>query len=196
MTAPTEIPLATRTLGLALLLWAIPGAVSGIFITFSVNHAPEIGMIGLAILSLATAAARGWSMWTVVNLGAVWRWANGIVVAASVLAGIVSLVSLTQKPTLGLLVMTVGTWAALVAGCDTVMTLRVPLQQLVRDLRVLTLATGLLAVIEIAFPLSSVYAVGILGAYGVITAVYLVIAGMSFRFDSTARTNQRGKDIS
>jgi len=196
MTDSTDTLLATRKLGFALLVWAAPGAVAGVFITFSVNHAPHIGMIGLAILSLGTAVARGWSIWAIVNLGATWRWANGVVVGVSVLAGIVSLVSLTQTMSLGLLVMTLATWAALVAVCDAVIALRISLRQLARDMRVLTLATGALAIIEIAFPLSSVYAVGILGAYGIIMAVYLAIAGMSFRFDSTSRTNQERNEIS
>lgn len=195
MSASTETPLSARKLGLALLVWTIPSAASGIFITFSVNHAPQIGMIGLAILTLGTAAARGWSIWTVVTLGAVWRWVNGLIVAVSVLAGIVSIVSLTQSVSLGLLVMTIAIWAALVAVCDAVMAFRISLPQLARDLRVMTFASGMLAVVEISFPLSSVYAVGILGAYGIITAVYLAIAGMSFRFDSTASTNPKGKNI-
>jgi site-specific recombinase len=66
------------------------------------------------------------------------------------------------------------------------MAFRIRHVQLSRDLGVLAIASGALATIEIVFPLSSVYAVGILGAYGVIVAVYLAIAGASLRFDSSS----------
>ena len=177
---------STRKLGLALILWALPPAVSGIFITFSVDHGPEIGMVALAILALGTAVVRGWALWSIVHLGATWRFANGFVASGSTVVGIVALVALTQSFGLGLLVMLTVSWAVFLAVCDAAMAFRVRHGQLSRDLGVLAIASGALATVEIVFPLSSVYAVGILGAYGVIVAVYLAIAGVSLRFDSSA----------
>jgi len=177
---------STRKLGVALILWALPPAVSGIFITFSVDHGPEVGMVGLAILALGTAFARGWALWSIVNLGATWRFANGLAASGSTVVGIVALVALTQPFGLGLLVMLVASWAVFLTVCDAVMAFRIRHVQLSRDLGVLAIASGALATIEIVFPLSSVYAVGILGAYGVIVAVYLAIAGASLRFDSSS----------
>ena len=181
-----ESPASTRKLGLALILWALPAAVSGIFITFSVNHGPEVGIVALAILALGTAVVRGWALWSIVHLGATWRFANGFVASGSAVVGIVALVALTQSFGLGLLVMLIASWAVFLAVCDAVMAFRIRHRQLSRDLGVLAIASGVLATIEIVFPLSSVYAVGILGAYGVIVAVYLAIAGVSLRFDSLA----------
>lgn len=182
-----------RRLGTALLLWAVPLAASGLFITFSVNHSPVVGLIGLVVLSFGTAIARAISAWMVVGLGAPWLWTNAAAAAGSLVVGVIGSIFLTQPLDLGLVITLTSTWAAVVAACDAFAALRVSHRQLTRELRVLTIASGLLAVTLVALPLSSVFVVGLLGAYGVVTAVYLAIAGMSFRFDSSARAAEESR---
>jgi hypothetical protein len=77
-----------------------------------------------------------------------------------------------------------------VAVCDILLSLNSAQPAVTRDFRVLALAGGALAVIEGAVPLTSVYAVGILGAYGILVCVYLVIAGLTLRFDYATATSE------
>lgn len=182
-----------RRLGTGLILWAVPPAVSGLFISFSLNHSPVVGVIGLVVLSLGWAITRGVSAWSVVGMGAPWRWANVTAAACSLIVGVMGCVVLTQPVDLSTLIILTSTWAVVVAACDALGALRVSQRQLARELRVLTVASGALAVALVALPLSSVFVVGILGAYGIVLAVYLAIAGLSFRFDSLARATEESK---
>lgn len=173
-------------LGSVLLAWAIPALASGVFITFSVNHAPSVGLVGMVILSAANAVARSYGLWRALDLGRFWWWTQGTAIAASIVAATAAVAALALDVRLGFLVVVVSSWAATIAVCDLIASVNSRNRQLSRDLRVVAVASGALALVEVLVPLTSVYAVGILGAYGIVTAVYLSIAGMSFRFETQA----------
>lgn len=177
-------------LGLLFVLWSLPLAAVGIFVTFSVNHAPTVGLIGLLVVALGTAITRIAAVFALSNSTRVWRWANGSAALASLIVSGLAAAVLVAGPSLGTLTLLVATWAAVVAVCDILLSLNSTQPAVIRDFRVLALAGGALAVIEGALPLTSVYAVGILGAYGIVTCVYLVIAGLTLRFDSATATSE------
>ncbi len=175
---------ATRT-GLFLLVSAIPLALAGIYITFSVNHAPTVGIIGLLVISLGAALTRSVGVAIVPETTRAWKFSNAAAAAASIVVSGLAGAALFFGPTLGTLTLLVATWAAVMAVCDILLSLNAGLAMVRRDFRVLALAGVALALAEGVLPLTSVYAVGIVGAYGIVTSVYLGIAGMTLRFDST-----------
>jgi hypothetical protein len=177
-------------LGLVFVLWSLPLAASGIFITFSVNHAPTVGLIGLLVVALGTAITRVVAVLARSNSTRVWNGANVAAAVASLIVSALAAGGLVIGATLGTFTLLVATWAAVVAVCDILLSLNSAGPVVTRDFRVLALAGGALAVIEGALPLTSVYAVGILGAYGIVTCVYLVIAGLTLRFDSVTATSE------
>ena len=188
----TTIPRDSHSarLGLVFLLWSLPLAAAGIFITFSVNHAPNVGLIGLLVVALGTAITRAVAARAVSSPTRVWRWANVSAAVASLIVSGLAAGGLVASASLGTFTLLVAAWAAGVAVCDILLSLNSARQVVARDFRVLALAGGALAVIEGALPLTSVYAVGILGAYGIVTCVYLVIAGLTLRFDSVTATSE------
>lgn len=177
-------------LGSVFVLWSLPLAAAGLFITFSVDHAPTVGLIGLLVVALGTAITRIVAVLTLSSSTRVWRWANGSAALASLIVSGLAVAALVAGPSLGTFTLLVAGWAAVVAVCDILLSLNSTLPAVTRDFRVLALAGGALAVIEGAVPLSSLYAVGILGAYGIIACVYVVIAGLTLRFDSATATSE------
>lgn len=187
-TLPRDAQLAR--LGLVFVLWSVPLAVAGIFITFSVNHAPNVGLIGLLAVALGTAITRAVSVAAMRNQTSMWRAANLSAALASLIVSGLAVGALVASASLGTLTVLVAAWAAVVAVCDILLSLNSGQPAVTRDFRVLALAGGALAVIEGAVPLTSVYAVGILGAYGIVVCVYLVIAGLTLRFDHATATSE------
>ena len=177
-------------LGLVFVLWSVPLVAAGLFITFSVDHAPMVGLIGLLVVALGTAITRIAAVLTLSSSTRVWRWANGSAALASLIISGLAAAALVASPSLGTFTLLVAGWAAAVAVCDILLSVNSTQPVVTRDFRVLALAGGALAVIEGALPLTSVYAVGILGAYGIVTCVYLVIAGLTLRFDSATATSE------
>lgn len=177
-------------LGLVLVLWSLPLAAAGLIITFSVDHAPTVGLIGLLVVALGTTITRVIAMLALGSSTRVWRWANGSAALASLIVSGLAIAALVAGPALGTFTLLVAAWAAVVAVCDILLSLNSTQPVVTRDFRVLALASGALAVIEGALPLTSVYAVGILGAYGIVACVYLVIAGLTLRFDSATATSE------
>jgi hypothetical protein len=178
-------------LGLVFVLWALPLAVAGIFITFSVDHAPNVGLIGLLVVALGTVVTRIFAMLAVSSPTRAWRWTNAAAALASLVVSGVAAGALAAGATLGTFTLLAATWAGAVAVCDILLSINSTRPVVTRDFRALALAGGALAVIEGALPLTSVYAVGILGAYGIVVCVYLVIAGLTLRFDSVTTTSER-----
>jgi hypothetical protein len=177
-------------LGLVFVLWSVPLVAAGLFITFSVDHAPTVGIIGLLVVALGTAITRVVAVFALSSSTRAWRWANGSAALASLIVSGLAVAALVAGPSLGTLTLLVAGWAAVVAVCDILLSVNSTQPVVTRDFRVLALAGGALAVIEGALPLTSVYAVGILGAYGIVTCVYLVIAGLTLRFDSATATSE------
>jgi len=182
-TAPTKLS-AQR--GLYFLVLSLSLATTGVFITFSVNHAPIIGLIGVIITAVGSSISRAVALVAVADASVSWRVphvaAFVVSVIVSILAGAASLVG----PTLGVFTLLVATWAGASAVCDILLSINAADKVVRRDYRVIALAGILLAVIEIAVPLSSVYAVGILGAFGIVVSVYAAIAGVTLRFDAVS----------
>lgn len=176
---------ATQT-GLFLLLSAIPLAAAGIYITFSVNHAPFIGLVAVIVITLGASITRTVGLAVVPETTRAWKASNAVAAAASIVVSVLAGAALVVGPTLGALTLLVAAWAAVMAVCDILLSLNASLSMVRRDFRVLALAGVALALTEGILPLSSVYAVGILGAYAIVTSVYLGIAGTTLRFDATS----------
>jgi len=179
-------PQLSAARGLYFLALSVACAVSGVFITFSVNHAPTVGLIGLIIAALGSAIARVVAVAAVSDRSTAWRVSHAVALAFSIVTSVLAGVALLTGPTLGLFTLLVATWAGAVAVCDILLSINAPDKVVRRDFRVIALAGVVLAVVEVAVPLSSVYAVGILGAFGVVVSVYAAIAGMTLRFDAVS----------
>ena len=182
-------------IGVYFLLTAVPMALTGLFITFSVNHAPAIGTIGLVIVALGCAITRTVALIAGSSSPRAARVSHAVAGVAALIASGLAAATLLRGATLGSFTLLVATWASVTAVCDILLSLNVTVAVARRDFRLLALAGVVLAVVEISLPLSSVYAVGILGAYGIIVAVYLGIAGATLRFDSVPSPSE-GKPTS
>ena len=184
----------TRRLSLPVLLHSVPYVVAGLVVTFSVDHSPLVGLIGLLILSFGTAVTRIVLGVSGRTLGRVWLLAHGADAVVSLTVFVMALaVVVNSQATQNALTALVGLWAGASALSDVALLMGAPVPALRRDFRFLALTAIALAVVETVIPLSSIYATGLLGAFAIVTGVYLAIAGASLRFDSTNTPTQRKK---
>ena len=186
MTAPTAPTKLSAQRGLYFLVLSLSLATTGVFITFSVNHAPIIGLIGVIIAAVGSSISRVVALVAVADASVSWRVPHVSAFVVSVIVSILAGAALLVGPTLGVFTLLVATWAGASAVCDILLSIDAADKVVRRDYRVIALAGILLAVIEIAVPLSSVYAVGILGAFGIVVSVYAAIAGVTLRFDAVS----------
>jgi uncharacterized membrane protein HdeD (DUF308 family) len=85
----------------------------------------------------------------------------------------------------------VGIWAAISGVSELLAGWFHPVRSESREMLMLGGFTAVLAVVELLIPLNDVYAVGMLGAYGAIVAVFAAIAGLSLRF--VAKSSEKGQ---
>ncbi len=167
-----------------LLVRGILAAVLALVITFSADHNPVFGMAAygsfafLQGLVLATTAARSASTQT----GAALTLACGVVgVATGVLAG--ALLAVSPGSAADALVPAIAVSAAASGMLELLLGLRragVGVQA--RDRIVLGIVTLVLAAAVLIVPGDPVFTVGLVGAYGAVAGVYLIIAALSLRW--------------
>jgi uncharacterized membrane protein HdeD (DUF308 family) len=171
-------------LGNALIVRAIPTLIAAIVITFSGNHGAALGLavfVGFAFLvapvQLLTIA--------LVPLGGVSRTTTGIQAIGTVTAGAIAAATLTGG--LPALVLVISIWAAVTAALELYAGYRATDRAIAREWLTLGGFTAVLALVIAVIPMNDVYAVGLFGAYAMISGLFLVIAGISLRAGTPAR---------
>jgi len=182
---------------------ALPAAMLALVITFSADHSPELGLLTFGLFGVLSGLVVGaLSFFTVApGIERSLFLAQG---ALTLLAGAVAL--LVPEAGLGVFLVLVTAWAALTGFLELYVGFRTRGRHgASRDWIFIGALTVVLAIIVLLVPpgfeeqftgpdgvarvlSASVIVVGILGAYGAITAVYLIIGGLSLKWAPTPAT--------
>jgi len=179
---------------------AVVAATLGIFITFSADHSPTLGLLAFGVFAGLSGLIIAGLSWRTLAAG-IERTVFVLSGAVSLLAGIAALV--WSQGGLSFLLFLITSWAALTGVLELYTGIRSRRRHAAsRDwifLGALTTAFSLVVLVippDLQQPFSgangvsgvlssSIVVVGALGAYGAIVAVYLVIAGLSLRWAPT-----------
>jgi uncharacterized membrane protein HdeD (DUF308 family) len=176
---------------------AVPAVVVAIVITFSLDHSARLGFFSFGALALVGGA--------VLIAGAAAALGRGILRSMFLLQGVVSVLLgavalIFPGAGVGLLLLLVGAWAAITGFAELYSGLRSRGRiDSAKDWIFAGSLTVLLAIVALLIPsgfsqpftgpdgvarelTSSVILVGVIGAYGAILGIYLVIAGLSLKW--------------
>ena len=174
--APAAAVIGTR-------YWTVPVAraivafVPAAVITFNADHSAEFGLLVFGAFALVNGLVTGLLSWKSITDRRD-RSIFAIQGAVGVLAGVLALA--LNAGGLGFFLYIVSVWAAVTGFLELYTGIRVRGRgQVARDWLVVGSLTAVLALVFLLLPPHAVVAVGLLGAYLVITGVYLVIAGVS-----------------
>lgn len=174
--APAAAVIGTR-------YWTVPVAraivafVPAAVITFNADHSAEFGLLVFGAFALVNGLVTGLLSWKTVTDRRD-RSIFAIQGAVGVLAGVLALA--LNAGGLGFFLYIVSVWAAVTGFVELYTGIRVRGRgQFARDWLVVGALNAVLALVFLLLPPHAVVAVGLLGAYLVITGVYLVIAGVS-----------------
>ena len=174
--APAAAVIGTR-------YWTVPVAraivafVPAAVITFNADHSAEFGLLVFGAFALVSGLVTGLLSWKNVTDRRD-RSIFAIQGAVGVLAGVLALA--LNAGGLGFFLYIVSVWAAVTGFLELYTGIRVRGRgQVARDWLIVGALTAVLALVFLLLPPHAVVAVGLLGAYLVITGVYLVIAGVS-----------------
>lgn len=185
------------------LLRALPLTAVGLVTTFTLDHSPRVGLVGLGAAALGSGLVLALGSWRLLadRSSRTLQIAQG---AVGVVVGVLAL--LLSGGGLPVLVALVVAWALITGALELVTGLRrrrrSPSSRDWTTVGVLTLA---LAVVFLAVPpdyarqlggieqvsgqlTSSTVLVGVLGAYGVLVGVFLVIAALSLKWQAAPAT--------
>lgn len=168
-------------------LRAVPALVVGLIITFTANHSPALGLSMLGAFGLATAVTATVSG-LMVNAAEPLRSLHvGLAVVAGVVGALAVVVLAVMGAGLGMLLLLVGGYAVLAGAYELVWGIRHRGRSpFARDAVVVGVATLALAVV-LALVGDPVSAVGFFGAYAVMLAVFLLIAGFSLKWSTPVK---------
>lgn len=199
--AGVDDPAAARRYWPVPLLRAVPALALGLVVTFSADHSPRFGLLAFGVAALVGGLVLALGSWRSLDeassrgLGVV----QGVV---GVVAGVVALVLLDGG--LPALVGVVSAWALLTGALELVTGLRrrrrSPMSRDWTTVGALTLALAVVFLVvppDYAAPLggieqisgeltASVVLVGVLGAHGALVGVFLVIAGLSLKWQPSS----------
>ena len=169
------------------LLRAAPALVVGLIITFTANHSPALGLAMVGSFGLATAVTLAVSR-LLLSAGEPLRALHG---GLAIVAGVVGVLALVVLGVMGaglaMLLLLVGGYAVLAGGLELVWGIRHRGRHpFARDAIVVGSATLALAVV-LALVGDPVSAVGFFGAYAVMLAVFLLIAGLSLKWSTPVK---------
>jgi len=174
--APAAAVIGTR-------YWTVPVAraivafVPAAVITFNADHSAEFGLLVFGAFALVSGLVTGLLSWKNVTDRRD-RSIFAIQGAVGVLAGVLALA--LNAGGLGFFLYIVSVWAAVTGFLELYTGIRVRGRgQVARDWLIVGALTAVLALVFLLLPPHAVVAVGLFGAYLVITGVYLVIAGVS-----------------
>lgn len=157
------------------LLALVPAAV----ITFSQNHAPELGLVVFGTWAIASGLIVGALSLRVVDE----RGIRSLFLVNAIVTVTAGLLALTVPGGLPFLLYLVSVWAAVTGFVELYAGLRARGRTpAARDWIAAGAFTAVLAIVFLLLPPDSVTAVGLLGAYLVILGVYLVIGGFSLKW--------------
>jgi uncharacterized membrane protein HdeD (DUF308 family) len=182
---------------------AIPAAALGLALTFSANHSARVGLISFGVFALASGAALALLAWR--RLGA--SGARPFVVTHGIISMVTGVLALLfSGGTISVFFLLVTAWAAITGFLELYCGLRTRRRYLastdwlvVGGLTIIAAIALLLVPPELHQTVltedgnkgildASVVAVGLLGAYGAVIAVYLLIAGFSAKWGPQSRT--------
>jgi hypothetical protein len=181
-------PTTARALALAVILRALPLLAAGLVITFTADHSARIGLLVLGILTGALAVSLGIPAVRLTKTEPL-RALHGMLALIALLTSLLALSRLDGG--LPFLLVIVSGWAVLSGAGELVWGIRHRRRHpLARDAMVVGTATLALAVIY-AIVADPVSAVGFLGAYAVIVAVFLTIAALSLLWGPSPKEHTR-----
>lgn len=192
---PAPLSATRSSFGSFLILRAVPAAALAVVITFSADHSSIVGELAFMVFGFVMAPVFVLSAFATgfasrVRLAYVVSAAAAIVCAA-VMAIVIAPVNESSADSLRAFTLVVGIWAAISGVSELLAGWFHPVRSESREMLMLGGFTAVLAVVELLIPLNDVYAVGMLGAYGAIVAVFAAIAGLSLRF--VAKSSEKGQ---
>lgn len=183
--APSTLPSsAARAAWLGPVLRAVPAAIAGLVITFTANHSPTLGLVMLGVFGLGSAVVLAL---TSVAMGA-GEPLRSLQLGLAIIAGVSGAVALAVVTLMGaglaMLLLALGGYAVVAGGLELVWGIRHRGRSaFARDAMVIGAATLALAIV-LALVGDSVSAVGFFGAYAVMLAIFLLIAGLSLKWST------------
>jgi uncharacterized membrane protein HdeD (DUF308 family) len=165
---------------IVLLVRGVLAAALALVITFSADHTPVFGLAvysGFALLTgvvVAIAAPRS----APTSVGRTLSLASGV---AGIVAGVFGLALLLLAPGAAVfsLVPLIAASAAVIGALELALALRRPDSGPASRDRLVVGAATLLLALAVLIPAGAVVTVGLVGAYGAVTGVYLIIAALS-----------------
>lgn len=162
-------------------LRAIPAVVVGLIIAFTEDHSPRVGLIAFGVFAVVTGA--------VLMLGSLRTLANRVVRGIFITQAVVALVTGAAALAFwesgpGILLFIVTMYAALTGALELYAGLRSRGAAPARDWATVGAYTAVAAIVFVLIPPDSILATGLIGAYGIILGVFLVIAGLSLKWAS------------
>ena len=174
---------------------AIPALVVGLVITFSANHTPPLGLVAFGAFAVLTGLVLCWGAFRLSD-----RVLRGVSIAQGAVAAVLGVVALAFTTSgLGLLLFLVTAFAAVTGFLELYAGLRARGRHpSSRDWLAVGGFTAVAALVFLLIPLDSVQTVGLIGAYGILVGLFLVIAGLSLKWASpdAAAQNAAGSGAS
>lgn len=172
---------------------AVPAITVGLVITFSANHSPQLGMIAFGVFAVLSGAVLLWGARRLAD-----RVLRGIFTAQGVVAIITGALALIFSTSgLGLLLFLLTAFAAGTGFLELYAGLRARGRHPgSRDWLIIGGFTAIAALIFLLIPLDSVETVGLLGAYGILIGLFLVIAGLSLKWANPSAVDPNAVDQS
>jgi uncharacterized membrane protein HdeD (DUF308 family) len=168
---------------LVLVLRAIPAAAVGLLITFMEDHSPRVGLIAFGVFAVTSGL--------VLLVGTVTTVLDRTVRGVLIGQGVISVVTggaaiVLWGSSIGMLLFIVTIYAALTGVLELYAGIRSRGAQPARDWVTVGAYTAVAAIVFVLIPPDSILATGLVGAYGIVLAVFLLIAGLSLKWADEA----------
>jgi uncharacterized membrane protein HdeD (DUF308 family) len=177
--ATDKLAVVRHAYWLVLVLRAVPAIAVGLVITFTEDHSPRVGLIAFGLFAVITGVVLLFGTLRAV-LDGVLRSIFVTQASISLVAGIASV--LLWGSGIGTLLFTVTVYTALTGALELYAGLRSRGVQPARDWLTLGVFTAVAALVFVLIPPDSILATGLIGAYGIILGVFLLIAGFSLKW--------------
>jgi hypothetical protein len=191
VSTPARQATATANEGIAA-YWPVPlsraivAIAVGAVVTFIADHGPHIGLFALGVIALGG----GLVIASLSRARIADRTAARVLTAQGVLSAVIGIAAIALGFTtagIGTLLLVATLFAALTGVLELYAGLRTRSTTMGRDWLTVGGGTMLFAIVLLLIPADTILTVGLIGAYGVVVGVYLVIAALSLRWSTTAR---------
>ncbi|HEU4807923.1 MAG TPA: hypothetical protein VFT01_06635 [Homoserinimonas sp.] len=162
-------------------LRAIPAVVVGLIITFTEDHGPRTGLIAFGVFAVVSGI--------ILFAGSLRMLADRVVRGMFITQATISLIAGAAALVLwgsgiGVLLLIVTVYTALTGALELYSGLRSRGVAPARDWVSVGAYTAVAAIVFVLIPPDSILAIGLIGAYGIILGVFLMIAGLSLKWAS------------